>query len=27
VDRLGRLPAADLRLRLPIVYIVGRVPD
>ncbi|MCI0583074.1 MAG: class I SAM-dependent methyltransferase [Chloroflexi bacterium] len=27
IDRLGRLPAADLRLRLPIVYVVGRAPD
>ncbi|TAJ99962.1 MAG: class I SAM-dependent methyltransferase [Chloroflexota bacterium] len=26
IARLGDLPAADLRLRLPIVYVVGRVP-
>jgi len=24
--RLGELPSADLRLRLPIVYVVGRAP-
>jgi hypothetical protein len=24
--RLGALPKADLRLRLPIVYVVGRAP-